>query len=136
VAVRWPISQPDAKEQRAERELHNARDAALAAYKNVVSTRRVARDLKGAQRQAKAEQERERVVAEFTGRAYIAEQKKKREQSILATVAGVLKLFAQQQRNDTSAEAIAEFLNTPDAYPVEDIARALAQLQDPAGLVE
>jgi hypothetical protein len=122
-----------AKQQRAQRELHDANDAALAAHKGAVAATRALRDLKRmqrlkraerVQRQVKAEQERERLLAEFTGRAYIAAEKKKREQGLLAIVASVLKLFAKQHRNDTSAEAIAEFLDMPDAYPVEDIARA------------
>jgi hypothetical protein len=129
-----------AKQQRAQRELHDANDAALAAHKGAVAATRAVRDLKRmqrlkraeqerVQRQVKAEQERERLLAEFTGRAYIAAEKKKREQGLLATVASVLKLFAKQHRSDTSAEAIAEFLDMPDAYPVGDIARALEQLQ-------
>jgi len=38
-------------------------------------------------------------------------------------------LFAEQHRNDMSAEAIAEFLDTPDDYPADEIAQALDQLR-------
>jgi hypothetical protein len=41
----------------------------------------------------------------------------------------VLKLFAEQRRNDMSAEAMAEFLAMPDNYPTEAIAHALDQLR-------
>jgi hypothetical protein len=46
------------------------------------------------------------------------------------TVAGVLKLFDQQQRDDRSAEAIAAFLDMPEYFPVEVVRELLADLQD------
>jgi hypothetical protein len=35
----------------------------------------------------------------------------------------------EQQRNDMSASAMAEFLDQPDAYPVEEIEAALERLR-------
>jgi hypothetical protein len=46
------------------------------------------------------------------------------------TVAGVLKLFDQQQRNDRSAEAIATFLDMPEYFPVEVVRELLAELHN------
>jgi hypothetical protein len=69
------------------------------------------------------------MIAEVVGRAHLAVERRKHAQGVRATVAGVLKLFAQQHRNDIGAAAIAEFLNQPDAYPVADIEAALATLR-------
>jgi hypothetical protein len=38
-------------------------------------------------------------------------------------------LFAKERRNDMSAEAIADLINMPDNYPVEEIRLALDQLR-------
>jgi len=119
-------------EQRAQRRYHEAVDASIAATKAATASRRAYRDTVRTHRQQKAEQqwerERERVVAEVVGRAYLTEQKKQREQATLKTTASVLMLFAKERRNDMSAEAIAELINMPDDYPIEEIRLALDQL--------
>lgn len=115
--------------RRAHRKHHDANDAALAAHRTATAAWRKLRDLKRARRQARADRERERMVAEIAGRAYLTQQKKKHEQRMSATVAGILTLFAQQRRNDMSATAIAEFLDLPNAYPVEQIEAAIERLR-------
>jgi hypothetical protein len=116
-------------EQRAQRRYHDAVDAHIAAGKEAVAATREYRDLKRAQRQKQTDKERERIVAEIVGRAYLTEQKKQREHATCKTAASVLMLFAKERRNDMSAEAIAEFLNMPGDYPPEEIAQALDQLR-------
>jgi hypothetical protein len=73
-------------------------------------------------------QERERFLDEITGRAYRQEQAAKRRQAQQMGVAGILKLFAMERRNDFSAEAIAALLDSPH-YPVEEVAERLAELK-------
>ena len=116
-------------EQRVFRRYHVARDATIAAHKAAVAATRQHRDLGRAHQRRESERERERLVAEIVGRGYIAEQKRKREQSMRSTAAGLLKLFVQQRRNDMGAEAMAEVLNRPDDYPADELAQALDWLR-------
>ena len=81
-----------------------------------------------------SERERERIVAGMVGRAYLTEQKKQREQAARSTVAGVLKLFAQERRNDMSAEAFAEFLNSAGRLSRSTSLRKLSTSSAPAGI--
>jgi hypothetical protein len=115
--------------KRAERKRHARWDELVAAHKRELAEARTRAELRRELRQQRAEQERERFIAETVGRAYLADQNRNRELRELDTVAGILKLFAQERRNDMSAEAIAEFLSNPYAYPVEAIASALEQLR-------
>ena len=125
-------------EQHIWRRYHKTRDASLAAQKEWIAARRNYRDLKREQRQKQTDREQamrelmreqERLVAEMVGRAVIAEMKQKRRRAALGHHCRCPKFFAEQHRNDMSAEAIAEFRDRPDDYPTCEIALALDQLR-------
>jgi 4-diphosphocytidyl-2C-methyl-D-erythritol kinase len=122
--------------------MHVAFDKLKAAHKDHVAATRKDREA----RRQQAEPERERAIAELTSkinalaslasllrsRAQLKRQREEQErqrQRMRGTIAGVLKLFNQQQRNDRSAEAIAAFLDMPEHFPVEVVRELLAELQ-------
>jgi hypothetical protein len=134
------------RQQRAGREMHAAFDKLKAAHKNHAAATRKARKAKREARRQQAEQERERAIAELTSkinalasfasllrsREQLKKQREEQErqrQRMRGTIAGVLKLFNQQQRNDRSAEAIAAFLDMPEHFPVEVVRELLVELQ-------
>jgi hypothetical protein len=116
------------KEKRAGRAMHAAYDDTKAAHRKLVEATRAARDERRKLREQKKEQERQRFLDEVTGRIYRQQQEDRQRQGQLSTVAGCIKLFAKERRNDFSAEAIAALLDSPH-YPVEDVAERLAELK-------
>jgi hypothetical protein len=132
------------RQQRAGREMHAAFDELKAAHKDHVAATRKARE---AEREARCQQERERTIAELASKITalasfaaflrgrkqfkkLREEQEQQRQRMRGLVAGVLKLFDRQQRNDRSAEAIAAFLDMPEYFPVEVVRELLAELQD------
>jgi hypothetical protein len=135
------------RQQRAGREMHAAYDKLRAAHKDHVAAMRKAREAKREARRQQAEQDRERAIAELTSKITaltnfaalsrsreqlkkLREEQARQRQRMRGSVAGVLKLFDQQQRNDRSAEAIAAFLDMPDYFPVEVVRELLAELRN------
>jgi hypothetical protein len=135
------------RQQRAGREMHAAYDKLKAPRKDHVADTRKAREAKREARRQRAEQEREHTIAELTSKITalanfaallrgrkqlnkLREGQERQQQRMRGTVAGVLKLFDQQQRDDRSAEAIAAFLDMPEYFPVEVVRELLADLQD------
>jgi hypothetical protein len=116
------------RQQRAERKMHAAYDEAKATYRELVIANRAARAERRKLRQQKAEEERQRLLDQIVGAAYRETQQKQRQQAQLGGVAGVLKLFTNERRNDMSAEAIAAFLDSVH-YPVEEVAERLTELK-------
>ena len=117
------------KQQRLERNVHDSYEALKVAHKEQVAATRDVRETKRKLRECKADQKRERFLDEITGRIYRHEQEAKRRQGGRATVAGYIKLFVHERRNDFSAEAIAAAINMPDHYPVELVAASLEDLK-------
>jgi hypothetical protein len=132
------------REQRRDRQLHAEMDEAIAASKRVRAARlavyhdpaRVAaREQRRKQREEQEAKRKERQWFEAIGRFETAQYRYKR---VGMAVAGALKLFAHQRRNDMSAEAIAAFFNRrsideaspEDRYSVEDIAAELQALRE------
>jgi hypothetical protein len=133
------------RQQRAGREMHAAYDELKAAHKDhVVATRKACEAKHEAHRQ-QADQKRERAIAELTSKITalanfaalvrsreqlkkLREEQGRQRQRMRSSVAGVLKLFDQQRRNDRSAEAIAAFLDMPEYFPVEVVRELLAEL--------
>jgi hypothetical protein len=107
--------------------------AVKVAHKDLVATTRKARDIrrriKREEAERKADQERERILNEITGRVYRQAEEAKRRHAGRATVAACIKHFVMERRNDFSAEAIAAMLDMPDAYPVEFVAEILDNLK-------
>jgi hypothetical protein len=133
------------RQQRTGREMHAAYDKLKAAHKHHVAATRKAREAKREARRQQAEQVRERTIAELTSkitalanfaallrarkqRKKLREEQERRRQRMRGTVAGVLKLFDRQQRDDRSAEAITAFLDMPEYFTVEVVRELLADL--------
>jgi hypothetical protein len=135
------------RQQRAGREMHAAYDKLKAAHKDRVAATREVREAKREARRQQAEREREHAIAELTSkitalanfaallrsREQLKKQREEQErqrQRMRGTIAGVLKLFNQQRRDDRSAEAIAAFLDMPEYFPVEVVRELLAELRN------
>jgi len=127
------------RQQRAGREMHAAYDKLKAAHKAI--------EAKLEARRQQAELKLERAIAELTSKITalanfaallrsreqlkkLREEQGRQRQRMRSSVAGVLKLFDQQRRNDRSAQAIAAFLDMPEYFPVEVVRELLAELQD------
>jgi hypothetical protein len=108
---------------------HSTMDDARAADKKARAAQGRRRAIRREEREKRAEQERERFVAETVGRATIKVQKQGEQRAVVATVAGTLKLFVRERRNDMSAEAMAAFLDKPHFYSADAIAAALEELR-------
>jgi hypothetical protein len=115
------------REQRAERRRQEIVDEWRKAEKKWNAGRRVAREGNRNKRQARAKIEHERIVAEIVGRAQLKVMREEQEQAARKSAAAVLKLFAEQRRNDMSAQAMADFLNMPGSYPVNPTSRTTAE---------
>jgi hypothetical protein len=132
------------RQQHAGRKMHAVYDELKAARKDHVAARRKAREAK---REAVRQQERERTIAELASKITalanfaallrgreqfkkLREEQEQQRQRMRDLVAGVLKLFDQQWRNDRSAEAIAAFLDMPEYFPVEVVRELLAELHN------
>ncbi len=114
------------RQQRLEREMHDAYGRHKAAHKEAVAATRAARDLNRKARH-------ERLLAEIVGREVLNAQRKEAWQKMRNVVAAVRKLFAEKRRSDCSAQAIADYiandLELPDEYPVEVVAELLAEIE-------
>ena len=117
------------RERRAGYELHAAYDAAKAEHRESTIARRKAiiesRTLREMKAKQKAEQDHQRLLDQIVGAAY----RKTMLTSTIKTVAAFLKLFAKEQRNDFSAEAITAVIDNPEQYPLELVRQALADLK-------
>ena len=135
------------RQQRAGREMHAAYDELKAAYKDHVVATRKACEAKRKARRQQADRKRERAIAELTSKITalanfaailrsreelkkLREEQERQRQRMRSSVAGVLKLFKQQRRNDGSAEAIAAFLDMPEYFSVEVVRELLAELHN------
>ena len=122
---RWRHTGADRMHER----YHVTMDDARAADKKARAAQGRRRAIRREEREKRAEQERERFVAETVGRATIKVQKQGEQRAVVATVAGTLKLFVRERRNDMSAEAMAAFLDKPHFYSADAIAAALEELR-------
>ena len=117
------------REQKAARAYHEATDAWIEAHRRHLAIVRANRAERRAKRQ---ERQREQVLTEIYAnitREQLRKEQQHERQRLAGTVAGALKLFAQQQRNDMSAEAIWQFLDMGDRLTVEQITEALDWLR-------
>ena len=113
-----------AKERKAEMAYHDAHDRVVAAVKEAKTAREKVRELNRAAR-------RKRTLIQVLGLGQLAaleQEEKRRQQKVAGTVAGVVKLFAQEGR-ELTAQAVVDFLEMPDAYPLEIVADALENLR-------
>jgi hypothetical protein len=98
------------RQQRAERKMHADWDGTKVEHRDYVAATRAGRRQL---RELKAKEEHERLLNQIVGAAYrkVKEREHRREhrERVGIAVAGVLKLFAEQRRNDMSAEAIVTF---------------------------
>ena len=62
--------------------------------------------------------------------AAMEKQGARQRRKMLGAVAMVVNLFAQQRRNDTSAQAITDYLNMPASYPLELVTELLAEYHE------
>jgi hypothetical protein len=108
--------------------MHEANDAHMAAHRESVAANRVIRERARARRQRRAAEERQRFIDQIVGAGYREAQAKAGRQRQRGAVAGFVKLFAKERRNDFSAEAIAAVLDS-EHYPVAEVAERLAELK-------
>ena len=100
------------KGKRTSLALHEANDVFAAAHREAVAATREVRELARERRQRKAAEERQRFIDQIVGAGYREAQAKAGRQRQRGAVAGFVKLFAKERRNDFSAEAIAAVLDS------------------------
>jgi hypothetical protein len=91
--------------------------------------RTIKRQHRAARRLRRYDRDCERLLVEVLGRqalTQLQDEQRRQRRKMLGTVASMLKLFVQEQRADTSSEAIAAM---PDQFPAETIAELISELQ-------
>jgi hypothetical protein len=59
----------------------------------------------------------------------LRKEERQQRQKLAGIIAGTLKLFAQQRRNDMGAEAVWQFMGLGDRVSVDEVAEALDWLR-------
>ena len=88
-------------------------DALRAEYRQAVQATAEQRKLKRKQRRERRREQELDLVHAAAMRSLLAKRDQDMNEKIEITVAGVLKFFVQERRNDLSPEAVATFLDKP-----------------------